>query len=182
MEIWFFIDANVKIFHFSCIFEKIVGNVSIENFVSTFTSQIFRHDTTWSFNFQTHYRIWNHYMEFMNKKYFELCEYYRKKRKKSEICIFLTITFNVQNLSIFQSYRKIVKFKSIQFWMNFHVVNILVNKCWPVVNFDKSLFFRVRIFQWKWDEMLNWPPLWTMTLFDWCRAHKPINIWILNTY
>ena len=87
VEIWFLIDANVKMFHFSCIFEKIVGNVSIENFVSTFTSQIFRHDTTWSFNFQTHYRIWNHYMEFMNKKYFELCEYYRKKKEKIRNCV-----------------------------------------------------------------------------------------------
>ena len=105
-----------------------------------------------------------------------------KKGPKSEICIFLTITFNVQNLSIFQSYKEIVKLKSIQFWMNFHVVNILFNKCWPIVNFDKSIFFRVRIFQWKWDEMLNWPPLWTMTFFDWCRAHKSINIWILNIY
>ena len=65
------------------------GNLSIENFVSTFTSQIFRHDTAWGLPFQTHYRMWNYHMEFMNKKCFELWNIIEKKGKKSEICIFL---------------------------------------------------------------------------------------------
>ena len=56
------------------------GNLSIENFVSTFTSQIFRHDTAWGLPFQTHYRMWNYHMEFMNKKCFELWNIIEKKR------------------------------------------------------------------------------------------------------